>query len=160
MKPSMSRALVAGFVGTVALSLIAYTGYPLLAQGAPLDLAGMLSGAFEDRWLAGLIGLFAIGTLILPALYVGMFHHVLPRTKVAGGLAWGLVVWLLALTALAAATHGEVLRWAAGGAEMILGILIGMLAYGVVFGAVLNTGRRMRSPEERLHEPEDLRQAS
>src|SRR5436189_5718844 len=100
MKPGMSRALVAGFVGTVALSLIAYTGYPLLARGAPLDLAGMLSGAFEDRWLAGLIGLFAIGTLILPALYVAIFHHVLPRTTVAGGLAWGLVVWLLALAAL------------------------------------------------------------
>lgn len=44
---------------------------------------------------------------------------------------------------------------------MIFGILIGMLAYGLVFGLVMNTGRRSRAPEEpALREPEDLRRAS
>ncbi len=148
MRTRLIRAVVAGLLGTVAMNLMAYTAYPLVLGGVPLDLAAMLGSMLGDNWIAGLIADFALGTLILPVLYVWRFRRAAPGRAVARGTMWGALVWLVAQAVVSPAAGGGFFsRWA-GGIPVIIGSLIGMLIYGYGFGVVFDGPPRPASVAE------------
>lgn len=132
----LMRACVAGLLGTTALGLVAYSGYPSVASGVPLDIAGML-GAPVDSWLAGLLALFVLGTLVAPVLYVVAVGHVLPGGELRRGVTWGLLIWLVVQLAAGPLRTGGLFSRRLGGPPMAIGLLVGLLVYGAMFGAVM-----------------------
>ena len=138
MRTRLIRAIVAGLLGTVAMNLMAYTAYPLVLGGVPLDLAAMLGGMLGDNWIAGLIADFTLGTLILPALYVSLFHGITLGRPPVRGMVWGSAVWLVGQAVVSPLAGGGFFSQWAGGIPVIVGSLIGMLIYGYSFGLVLD----------------------
>ncbi len=147
-------AVLAGFIGTVAMTLLMYGG-PIM--GFPsMDIATMLGTMFvadpAAAFLPGLAIHFTIG-LALAVGYAVLFARVLPGTPWLRGALYALVPWLTAMVAvmpMMALVHPMVLAGAMpapgffltamGTILAPLGSLMGHLVYGAVVGAVY--GRR------------------
>jgi hypothetical protein len=112
----------------------------------------MLGAPLDENWLAGLVALFVLGTVIAPALYVAVAGHVLPGGEVRRGLAWGLLIWLVAQLAAGPLRTGGLFSRRLGGPPMAMGLLVGLLIYGAMFGAMMRetpgAGTRMRPPAD------------
>ena len=65
--PSISRSILGGFVGTVAITMMMYVVAPMML-GHPMDIAKMLGSMLGDNWWAGIVMHFANGTVIFPLL--------------------------------------------------------------------------------------------
>ena len=69
-----------------------------------------------------------------------------------GGMAWGLLVWILAQTVVAPLLGGGFFSARVGGFLVAVGSLIGLLIYGFVFGVVASRASQGDSLEGREFE--------
>ena len=133
MKTKIGRACFAGFLGTIVVTCMVTFASPYMI-GGPSDIAAMLAGLMGGSVLAGLGMHFAVGTLILPVLYVALFDRRLPGGPALRGAAWGLVLWMVSQAVVIPATGGGFFSSAAGGLRVVADSLVGHLAYGLVLG--------------------------
>ncbi|MBI2954864.1 MAG: hypothetical protein HYY30_11160 [Chloroflexi bacterium] len=144
------RALLAGFVGTVAITILMYAG-PVM--GFPrMDIATMLGTMFVSdpsaAFIPGLMMHFMIG-LILALGYAFLFASWLPGRPWVRGALYGLVPFLMAnaiVMPMMGLIHPMVLSgmMPAPGFFLVgmgtvmapIGSLIGHLVYGAVVGAI------------------------
>jgi uncharacterized membrane protein YagU involved in acid resistance len=153
---NVARALLAGFVATLVMTMMMYLA-PLL--GMPkMDIAAMLGSMFagampapmSGTWWLGMLIHFVNGTVIFPLVYVHVLYAFLPGPPWAKGLAWGLVLWLLA-QAVVMPLMG--MGFFSGNAPQpmmsVLGSFLGHAVYGVLLG-VLAGYRGFRSQAEML----------
>jgi hypothetical protein len=132
--PSLSRAALGGFVGTLAMTMLMYRVAPMM--GLHMDIAAMLGSLLGGSWTAGLMLHFVNGTVIFPAIYVFALYAHIPGSPVIKGTTWGIVLWLLAQIVVMPMMGGGVFSSAMGGMMAAIGSLMGHLLYGSLLGAI------------------------
>lgn len=148
--PAAGWAILGGFLGTVAFSVLMFAG-PMMGM-PPMDLPTMLGTMFTTNmspafWI-GLVMHFFIGSVILALVYSFFVANALPGPSWLRGVVYGVGVWVVAMAVvmpMIGAIHPLV---AAGmmpapgffvssmGPMAAVGSLIGHLVYGAILGAV------------------------
>ncbi|MEO7889724.1 MAG: DUF6789 family protein [Vicinamibacterales bacterium] len=140
MHPNLSRAMIGGFVGTVAMSAMMYVVAPMM--GLHMDIAAMLGSMLGGSWAAGLMMHFVNGTIIFPAIFVFALYGVLPGSPVAKGTLWGVALWLTAQIVVMPMMGAGLFSANMGGMMAVVGSLVGHLLYGSLLGAIAGAPQR------------------
>ncbi len=135
MTPHVGRAVLGGFVGTVAITMLMYLVAPMM-MGQPMDIAAMLGSFVGGSWAGGMILHFLNGTIIFPLVYVYALYGVLPGGPTVKGVVWGVVLWVLAQVVVMPMMGGGLFSANAGGVPAVMGSLLGHLVYGALLGAL------------------------
>ena len=128
--PSLSRTILGGFVGTVAITMMMYLVAPMML-GHPMDIAKLLGSMLGDSWWAGMAMHFVNGTVIFPLIFAFLLEGVLPGSPAVKGITWGAVLWLLAQVAVMPMMGAG---FFSGSVMAAMGSLIGHVAYGWLLG--------------------------
>ena len=131
-----SRAVVAGLVGTAAMTALLLVepsvGLPKIAMGQILSSAlGLASAHLTTGAAVGWIIDFGIG-VVLALVYAAAFEPRLPGGPVSRGLVYGVLVFLVAQVAFMPLVGGGV--FSRGDPQLIVGSLLGHLLYGGLIG--------------------------
>src|SRR5262249_6213568 len=127
--PDIARAILGGFVGTVAITLVMYFVAPLMV-GTKMDIAGMLGSMLGDSWWAGLGMHFVNGTIVFPLIYAFVLCNALPGGSALKGITWGVILWVLAQVVVMPMMGAGFFSANAGGVMAAMGSLLGHLVYG------------------------------
>jgi hypothetical protein len=128
--PSVSRSILGGFIGTVAITMMMYVVAPMML-GHPMDIAKMLGSMLGDNWWAGMVMHFVNGTVIFSLIYAFLLYGALPGGPAVKGISWGVALWLLAQVVVMPMMGAG---FFSGSAMAAMGSLIGHIAYGWLLG--------------------------
>lgn len=131
MRPSATKVIAGGIVGTALITAVMYWVAPLM-MGQPMDIAQMLSGMIGTSWTVGMVIHWINGVVIFPLIYAYVVFGILPGGPWMKGAIWGLVLWLIAEAIVipmagAGFFHGGMMK-------PIVGSLMGHLLYGLALG--------------------------
>jgi hypothetical protein len=140
--PTLMRAALGGFVGTLVMTMMMYVIAPTI--GLHMDIAAMLGSMLGGRWSVGMMMHFVNGSVIFPAIYAYVLYAHLPGPPAVRGTTWGVVLWLLAQTIVMPMMGAGLFSSAMGGAMAAMGSLIGHVLYGSLLGVIAS------APEPRL----------
>jgi hypothetical protein len=96
------RAILAGFVATVAMTIMMYAG---LMMGMPkMDIAATLGSVMSGGmpapgsggWWMGMLVHFVNGTIIFALIYASGLAGALPGALWLRGATWGVILWAVA----------------------------------------------------------------
>lgn len=147
MRPSSLRAIVGGFLATIAITFLMYFVAPFML-GQPMDIATMLGDFLGTTRTIGMGVHFINGTIIFPLIFTWFLWNALPGGPTAKGTAWGLILWFLAQAIVMPMMGGGFFSANAGGIMAVIASLLGHIVYGAILGAV--TGMPVsRAVEER-----------
>ncbi len=135
MRPSPLKALLGGFVGTVAMTLMMYFVAPMVL-GKPMDVAAMLGSVLGGSWMMGMAMHLINGSVIFPLIYAYLVYRVLPGEPWVKGTVFGVILWFLSQALVTPMMGGGVFSAKAGGLMAVMASLIGHIVYGVLLGAV------------------------
>ena len=135
MRPNIGRAMLGGFVGTLAITLMMYQLGPMMGM-MKMDIAESLGKMTGMGWMAGMMIHFLNGTIIFPLLYAFLLYRVLPGGPVVKGTTWGVILWLIAQLMVMPMMGGGMFSSKMGGMMTVGGSLIGHLLYGALLGAI------------------------
>ena len=138
MKPNWTRAILGGFVGTLALTFMMYKVAPMMGM-MKMDIAGML-GQMLGGWAMGMAVHFVNGTIIFPLIYASLLYRFLPGPPVVKGLVWGVVLWLIAQLMVMPIMGAGFFSMKAGGMMAPIASLVGHLVYGSLLGSIAGAG--------------------
>ena len=141
--PTLSRAMLGGFVGTLAMTAMMYFVAPMM--GLHMDIAAMLGSMLGGSWAAGLMMHFVNGTVIFPAIYAYALYAQLPGSPVVKGTTWGVALWLVAQLVVMPMMGAGLFSSAAGGMMAAMGSLVGHVLYGSLLGVIASA-----APEPRV----------
>jgi uncharacterized membrane protein YagU involved in acid resistance len=137
MQSKISKAIVAGLTGTLAMTAFMFMG-PLM--GMPeMNIGEMLGGFMGIPTVIGWMAHFMIGATLALG-YAFLFEAHLPGSKLVRGMLYGLLPWLMSQVIVnpmmgagifASNTPSPML--------MVLGSLLGHLVYGIVVGILYTT---------------------
>lgn len=160
-KVNAGRAMAAGFVATLVMTIIMYAA-PMM--GMPkMDIAAMLGSLLSTQpavpgsgsWWMGMVMHFIDGSIIFSLIYAYWLYPALPGAPWVKGLVWGLILWFLAQAAVMPMMGMGFFSANAPQAQMaFVGSLIGHIIYGVLLGAIAGSQGRLYIPqreEEREH---------
>ena len=133
MKPSLGRAIIGGFVGTPAMTVLMYTVAPLL--DVRVDIAEML-GSMLGGWTLGIIVHIVNGSIIFPFIYIYLFDHLPPAPPVARGLMFGGGLWLMSQVVVMPAMGAGFFSAHLGGVASCFASFLGHMAYGTLLGGL------------------------
>src|SRR5437899_380298 len=135
MRPNVGRAILGGFVGTLAITMMMYWIGPMMGL-MKMDIAASLGKMLGIGWAGGMTLHFINGTIIFPLIYAFLLYRVLPGGPAAKGTTWGVILWLLAQLIVMPMMGGGVFSAKMGGMMTALGSLIGHIVYGTLLGAI------------------------
>ncbi len=135
MRPSTVKAILGGFVGTIAMTLMMYLVAPMML-GRPMDVAAMLGGMLGGSWMMGMVGHLINGTVIFPLLYAYLLYRILPGFPWVKGMIWGLILWFLSQALITPMMGGGMFSAKAGGLMAVMASLIAHAIYGVLLGEI------------------------
>ncbi len=135
MRPNHLKAILGGFVGTVAMTLMMYFVAPMML-GKPMDVAAMLAGALGASWIIGMVMHLINGSVIFPLIYAYLLYRVLPGEPWVKGTVFGVILWFLSQAVVTPMMGGGVFSARAGGLMVVMASLIGHIVYGILLGAV------------------------
>ncbi|MDA9865255.1 hypothetical protein N9C96_01125 [bacterium] len=122
---------VAAVIATIVLTIF-MEGIARVVFGAPLKPAALICGIFgweQDMMMVAEIIHYAIGLIAFPIGYIVLRSIVPSVPSFLLGLAYGLVLWLVAMAVIAPMAGVAAFL---GGGQMMIGSLVAHLAYGVV----------------------------
>ncbi|MBI1807950.1 MAG: DUF2938 family protein [Ignavibacteria bacterium] len=137
MQKNFGKAIVAGFAGTLAMTMVMLMA-PLMGM-PPMPIGKMLADFMGMPEALGWIAHFMIGTA-LALIYASVFASKLPGSGVVRGTLFGLLPWLMSQVMVnpmmgagifASNTPAPVM--------MVIGSLMGHMIYGAVVGGVYGT---------------------
>ncbi len=142
---NLKRAVIAGLVGTLAMTIVMLMA-PLLGM-PPMPIGDMLAGFMHVPIALGWVMHFMIGT-VLGLIYVYLLESRIPGSPVVRGMVFSLIPWFMAQVIVnpmmgagvfAINTSSPIL--------MVMGSLIGHLVFGAVLGAIcgLNAAKRFQT---------------
>ncbi|MCC7241534.1 MAG: hypothetical protein IT180_06390 [Acidobacteria bacterium] len=132
--PHFSRAILGGFLGTLAMTAMMYLVAPMM--GLHMDIAAMLGSMLGNSWSAGMVMHFVNGSLIFPAIFAFGLYGVLPGSPAVKGTIWGVGLWLMAQVVVMPMMGAGLFSSQMGGAMAAMGSLVGHLIYGGLLGAI------------------------
>lgn len=151
--PAAGWAILGGFLGTVAFTMLMFAG-PMMGM-PPMDLPTVLGTMFTTNMsLAFVIGLlihFFIGSIILALVYYLFVRDVLPGAYWLRGLIYAVGVWLVAMVVVmpmmdvvhplvvSGMMKGPGFFVSSMGPMAAVGSLIGHLIYGAILGALASS---------------------
>ncbi len=135
MRPTLSRVVIAGFAGTMLVTLGTLFVSPFL-RGGSMDIAAIVSDQLSDRWIAGVAIYLVLGGVILPLVYGVAFYPWLAGSPAQRGMTWGLLLWLISQGIVLPALGDGFFGARTGGFMAAIGSLLGHVAYGLVLGFV------------------------
>ena len=134
MRPNIGRAVLGGFVGTLAITFLMYVGAPMM--GLPkMDIAAML-GRMLGGWSMGMTMQLINGAIIFPLIYTYLLFERLPGPPYLKGIQWGLILWVLAQLVVMPMMGAGVFGLKMAGMMSAVGSLLGHVAYGTLLGWV------------------------
>jgi len=145
MGPNLLKAILGGFVGTLAITLLMYVVAPWML-GRPMDVAGMLSNSLGVSRNAGMFLHFVNGTIIFPLIFAGLLWKYLPGRPAAKGVLFGLILWFLSQSIVMPLGGAGFFSSNAGGFLAVLASLVGHAIYGAILGGI--TGERAKPAAE------------
>jgi uncharacterized membrane protein YagU involved in acid resistance len=130
------RAIAAGVIGSAVITALWQVepaiGLPRIAVGHILSTFMAVSVAHLNVGVAGgWVVHFVVG-ILLALLYAGVFAERLPGSAVGRGATYGILVFILAQVAFMPLVGGGF--FSRGDPELLIGSLLGHLAYGIVVG--------------------------
>jgi hypothetical protein len=134
MKPNIWKAIAAGFIGTLAFTLMMRFVAPMM--GVRMDIVGKLGEMTHTGMAGGFLMHFLNGTVIFPLIYVYLLYQRLPGAPWQKGLLWGVILWLGVEIVMMPMMGGGIFSTDMGGMKAVMAALIGHLVYGAIFGAV------------------------
>jgi hypothetical protein len=132
--PTLSRAVLGGFVGTAAMTAMMYLVAPMM--GLRVDIAAMLGAMLGGNWAAGMMMHVVNGSLIFPAIYAYALYDHVPGSAAIKGTIWGVALWLVAQVMVMPMMGGGLFSSNMGGLMAAMGSLVGHVLYGGVLGVV------------------------
>jgi hypothetical protein len=130
----MGRAVLGGFVGTLAITFLMYAGGPMM--GLPkMDIAAML-GSMLGGWGMGMAMHVLNGVIISPAIYAFVLFAHLPGSPALRGVLWGVILWVLAQIVVMPMMGAGIFGLNMGGIMPAMGSLMGHVVYGALLGWV------------------------
>jgi uncharacterized membrane protein YagU involved in acid resistance len=138
MKPSVSRAIAAGVLGTLAMTTVGVFVAPMMGIPA-MNPADMLADQMGGSIILGWVGHLMIGT-VLAIVYATVVMTHLPGPVAVRGALFSLAPWLMAQIVVM-----PMMGMGLFSGSMVLagGSLIGHLVYGVVVGGVTGAPWRL-----------------
>ena len=134
MRPNVTRLVLGGFVGTMAMTAMMYMVAPMM--GVRMDIAAMLGSMLGGSWAAGMAMHVINGTVLFPLVYGYLLVSRLPGPPLLRGALWGVVLWLIAQTMVMPMMGAGLFSAAAGGMVAAVGSLVGHVLYGTILGTV------------------------
>ncbi|MEX2260488.1 MAG: DUF6789 family protein [Bryobacteraceae bacterium] len=150
------RTLIGGFLSTILLTVLAFSG-PVLNL-PQLDYPSMFGAAFTGEfatplggaWWVGLISHFILGAIVFPLIFTQFLYSYFPGAPWARGLSWGLALWLLSQVVLMPIMElGLFFSMTSKPLSYALAGFIGHAVYGIVLGAVAGAGEVSGAPVRR-----------
>ena len=135
VRPDLTRSILGGFVGTVAITLMMYFVAPRMT-GRTMDIARMLGSMLGDNWWAGMIMHFVNGTIVFPVIFALLLVKRLPGVPIVKGIIWGAILWLLAQAVVMPMMGAGFFSAHAGGMMAVMVSLMGHLVYGGLLGSI------------------------
>ena len=132
--PTLSRAVLGGFVGTAAMTAMMYFVAPMM--GLRMDIAAMLGTMLGGSWTAGMMMHFVNGALIFPAIYAYVLSERIPGSGAIRGTVWGVTLWLVAQLVVMPMMGAGLFSSNMGGAMAAIGSLVGHVLYGSLLGMI------------------------
>lgn len=139
MKLNVSRVLLGGFIGTLAITFLMYIGGPMMGL-AQMDIAAMLGGMLGG-WTMGMAMHVLNGTVIFPLIYAYLLFGKLPGAPYLKGIQWGLALWLMAQLVVMPMMGAGVFGLKMGGIMAAFGSLLGHIIYGALLGSIAGHAR-------------------
>jgi uncharacterized membrane protein YagU involved in acid resistance len=143
-KPNLQRAVIAGVAGTVVMTMMTMVA-PMMGMpemNIPAMLADFMGFPIVIGWLAH----FMIGTA-LALVYAYVAADRLPGAPWLKGAIFGLLPWFLAQIMVNPIMGAGVFALnTAAPMMMVMGSLLGHLAYGAVVGATCASGAKRPAP--------------
>jgi Family of unknown function (DUF6789) len=133
-KPSVTRAILGGFVGTVAMTMMMYLIAPMM--GVKMDIAGSLAGMLGVPWAVGLVIHFLNGSVVFPLIYALVLFRYLKGGPAVRGITWGVVLWLMAQLLVMPMIGAGVFSSRMGGIMAVAASFMAHVVYGALFGAI------------------------
>ncbi len=130
MNVNFGKAVLAGIVGTIAMTLVGLYVAPIMGMPA-MNPAAMLAGPMGGSMALGWVGHFMIG-IILAVIYAAVAGN-LPGSGALRGAIYGIAPWLMAQLIVMPMMGMPVFS---GSMMMAMGSLIGHLVYGATVGAI------------------------
>jgi uncharacterized protein DUF6789 len=134
MRPNVNRAIVGGFAGTLAMTMMMYLIAPL--TGVKMDIAGSLAGMLGAPWVVGLAMHFLNGAVIFPLLYALVLFRRLKGGPAVRGITWGVALWLMAQLLVMPMIGAGVFSSRMGGSTAVAASLMAHAVYGVLLGGI------------------------
>jgi hypothetical protein len=142
-RPSAGRVIVAGFIATLAMTVLMYGGPRM---GMPkMDIGAMLGSMAAQgmpepgsaTWWGGMGMHFVNGTVIFPLIYAYALYALLPGAPWLKGATWGVILWAIAqAVVMPAMGMGFFSSDTPQPVLAVAGSLIGHLVYGGILGAI------------------------
>ena len=130
------RATAAGVIGTAVITALWQVepaiGLPRIAVGHILSTFMAVSVAHLNVGIAGGWVVHFIVGILLALLYAGVFAERLPGSPIGRGATYGVLVFILAQALFMPLVGGGF--FSRGDVELLLGSLLGHIAYGIVVG--------------------------
>ena len=142
MSQNYMKIIMAGIIGTIAMTLVGVFGAPMMGL-APMNPAAMLAGAMGGMVALGWLAHFMIGVVFA-------FGYVLAAPYLRGpgaarGATYALAPWLMAQLAVMPMMGMPIFS---GSVMVAMGSLIGHVVYGLVVGAILGDSPSLRPAEQ------------
>jgi uncharacterized membrane protein YagU involved in acid resistance len=129
MRPNAWKAVLGGFLGTMAMTVI------MLAL-QPRELAAVAEAGGSGGWWPALLIHLSNGSFVFPLLYAFLVYPVLPGRPWLRGATWGVTLWFVAQAAIMPLLGAGFFSINAGGLTAVIASLLGHLVYGTFLGAV------------------------
>ncbi len=141
MKPNLMKALLGGFAGTVAMTMMMKFVAPLML-GQPMDVAHLLAKFLGAPWVLGMLIHFTLGSLVFPVAYIFVVSAFLPGPPPIKGVLWGILLWVPAMAVTMPILGQGFFMSQTLGLKGAMAAFMAHLIYGGVLGAI--TGRAVQ----------------
>jgi len=141
MKPNLAKALLAGLVGTIAMTLMMKFVAPMML-GKPMDVAHLLAEFLGAPWVLGMLIHFALGSLVFPVAYVFVVFGFLPGPPPLKGVLWGILLWVPAMVVTMPILGQGFFMSQTLGMKGAMAAFMAHIIYGGVFGTVAGSGAK------------------
>lgn len=137
-KTSLKSALIAGFIGTVAMTLFTYMA-PLM--GFEMNIPKMLASTMGAPLIVGWAAHFMVGEILAINFALIFLNKLNKKSDIKTGAFFGLIPWFVAqimvMPMMSVLAGGSYISGLFSGSVMIaMASLVGHLIYGAVLGAI------------------------